>query len=276
MLRRLVICSAALLIFSIPSAEAQQENQTQDRGGGQRGGGRRQWGGGGGGFRRGGMGGGGALGILGMEKVRKELKISDEQRKQISRLQAESREAMREAFSSSGGGRGGPGGSGGEGEDPFAAMRKKMGEINAKSEKKIPEILKPEQIKRLDQLRIQREGVRSLLRPEVAKKLGLSAEQDSKIKELLPTAFGGRGRWGRGGGRQGGGRPSWQEMQEQRQKQEAQALAVLTKDQTASFDKMKGEKFEFPPPQWGGGRRGGGGGDRPNRPQRPQRPQRPS
>jgi hypothetical protein len=156
-------------------------------------------------------------------------------------------------------------------------MRKKTGEINSNAEKKLAEILKPPQMDRLNQLRVQREGVQALLRPDVAKKLGLSDEKKGKIADLLPRGVGQRGGWGRGRRGQGGGRPSRQEMQERRKKQEAEALALLTTTQQTAFEKMKGQKFEFPAPQWGGpGGRSGGRGDRPERPQRPQRPEKPS
>ncbi len=48
-------------------------------------------------------------------------------------------------------------------------------------------------------------------------------------------------------------------MEEMRKKSEERLASVLTKDQKDKLEAMKGAKFEFPQPSFGGGRGGPGG-----------------
>ena len=224
---------------------------------------------GGGGGGRGGFGGrgGGGLGSLTrMEEVQKEIKVTDEQKAELTKLA----EAARAA---------GPGGGGApfdfeafnklsdeEKAKQMAERTKAREEQTKKSDEAIKAILKPEQVARLSELRVQREEVAALAREEFQKHLGLTAEQVAKIKTLTdanrPAGFGG-GRGGPGGG----GNPAdmseedrqklFDEMKAKREAYNKDMAAVLTADQTAAWEKAKGAKFEFPA---GGGRGGPGGG----------------
>lgn len=179
------------------------------------------------GSRTGGFGRGRVLSLLRMEEVRVELGIDDKQQDLIDDLQEETNEAMRD---------------------------------------RLAEILRPDQSERFEQLRLQRDGSRSLMRSDVVEALGLSEAQRLRIRELLPSGFGSGGSRGGGGGGRQGGQGSFRQIREQRAKQEAEALGVLTDEQRANFQEMKGAEFEFPQRQWGRGRGGSG------RPQSPDRP----
>jgi hypothetical protein len=205
-----------------------------------------------------GFGGGGLGGLVAMPEVQKELKLSEGD---AARLVAAINELRPR--------RGQGGGFGDfqnlseeERQKRMEEFRKQMEENAKKIEDKIKSSLTEEQWKRLNELRLQREGVLALERPDVAEKLNLTQEQKDKIKELmadLRPQFGpGRGRRG-----EGGGPPNFEEMRARREKATADILAVLTPAQKSTWETLQGAKFEFPRPQFGGP---GGGGRRGNRP----------
>jgi len=244
--------------------------QGQGRGGG----------GGRGGFGGGMMGGGmmgGVTGLVMMEEVRKELKLSEEQETKIRDMGAE---MMQQAFGGFGG-RGGAGGGGGNRPDfqnmseeerkKFRdEMQAKVAEQTKKAEESLKKVLTPEQNVRLNELRLQREGVQALGRAEVAGALKLTDAQNEAIAEILEAARPQRG--GPGGGGPGGGfgrnlsdeerAKMREEMEARRKKTQEDIELVMTEDQKAAWTKMQGAKFEFPErPSFGGGfGRGGAGG----------------
>lgn len=242
--------------------------QGQGRGGG----------GGRGGFGGGMMGGGmmgGVTGLVMMEEVRKELKLSEEQETKIRDMGAE---MMQQAFGGFGG-RGGAGGGGGNRPDfqnmseeerkKFRdEMQAKVAEQTKKAEESLKKVLTPEQNVRLNELRLQREGVQALGRAEVAGALKLTDAQNEAIAEILEAARPQRG--GPGGGGPGGGfgrnlsdeerTKMREEMEARRKKTQEDIELVMTEDQKAAWTKMQGAKFEFPErPSFGGGFGGGFG-----------------
>jgi len=242
--------------------------QGQGRGGG----------GGRGGFGGGMMGGGmmgGVTGLVMMEEVRKELKLSEEQETKIRDMGAE---MMQQAFGGFGG-RGGAGGGGGNRPDfqnmseeerkKFRdEMQAKVAEQTKKAEESLKKVLTPEQNVRLNELRLQREGVQALGRAEVAGALKLTDAQNEAIAEILEAARPQRG--GPGGGGPGGGfgrnlsdeerAKMREEMEARRKKTQEDIELVMTEDQKAAWTKMQGAKFEFPErPSFGGGFGGGFG-----------------
>ena len=237
------------LIVTVASAQ----EQPAGRGRGGFGGGRGFGGPGGGMFNS-------PVGLLGMAEVRKELNVTEEQNKQIDEA-LEPVNQLRGSFNFQ------------ELQNlneedrqkRLEEMRKKGDEANKTAEEKINKILKPDQLARLKQLSLQRQGVYALTRPEVAKELGLTAEQREKIQKVQESAR-----------PQGGGQGNFQDlseeerqklrtqMRERQEKVQAEMLAVLTDDQKAKLTELKGKEFDFPPPQFGGrpGGPGGAGGER--------------
>jgi Spy/CpxP family protein refolding chaperone len=230
----------------------------------------------GGGRGRGGFGGGFGRGgssissLLRMEEVQKEISVTDEQKAALEKA-AEERRAQREQ-------------GGGfnfqelqnlseeERAKRMAEFQKTMEEATKKADEQVKALLKPEQVARLNQLRVQQEGLGALNREDVQKELGLSEEQVGKIKAATEAR----------NARPTGGPPNFQDaseeelrkMREEREarvkKYEEEMKAVLTADQTAAFEKMQGAKFTFPagggfggPGGGRGGRGGPGGGGRP-------------
>jgi hypothetical protein len=243
MLRCKSVAGALALVLVVSLASAQDQPRGRGRGGF----------GGGRGF--GGPGGNSPTALLRMQEVRKELNTSDEQNKEIDGVLAKADEA-----------RGGfnfqdlQNLSDEERQKRMEEMRTKTEEANKAAEQKLDKILKPEQLARLKQLSLQRQGVNALTRPDVAKELGLSQEQQDKIQKIQEGAR------PQGGGFGGGQNLSdeerqkrFAEMQQRQEKAQADMLAVLTDEQKTKWADMKGKDFTFPQPQFGGP---GGGGQR--------------
>lgn len=272
---------SALLATSLVSplsVSAQQEGQNRQRGqGGPGGRGGFNFGGPGGGF-----GGGGLMGLVQMPEVQKEIKLTDDQKGLVETMAKDLREGGqrpdRESFANL---------SDEQRRARFDEMRKAAEERAKQAEEGLKAALDEPQFARLNELRIQNEVQRigvyvALGRTEVADQLKLSQDQKDKIAKIAEAnrpQFGGRGPGGPGGQRPEGGqrpqgqdgqRPDFQaiaaEMRARREKAEGEALAVLTADQKASFQKMQGAKFEFPAPQFGRGPGGQGGGQPGQRP----------
>ena len=85
------------------------------------------------------------------------------------------------------------------------------------------------------QLRLQREGLRGLERPDVADELKLSEEQQTKIGNTLKAARESQS-----------GQNNRRRRRELSDEQKAQLLELLTDDQKAGWEKMRGDAFEFP------------------------------
>jgi hypothetical protein len=249
MMRRSLIVGVAVLFATASVAFAQGQGQ-RGQGQGQRGQGQ---GGQGQGQRGQGFGGpgGGVTGLLAMPEVLKEIGVSDDQKGLIADMLQDLRPAG--------------GGNRQDSQNLSPEERQKRAEERTKKADEMAKmILEPKQLDRLNQLRIQRDGVAALERAEIAEKLGLSKDQKDKIAQLREASRGERG--GPGGGGQGGQRGQGGGSQEDREKARAEAqarrdkanadvLAVLTASQKETLEKMQGKKFEFPQQQ---GRRPGG------------------
>lgn len=233
----------------------------------EQGGGQGERGGGRGGFGFGGRGGGGGIaGLLRMEEVRTELKVTDDQNTKVRAAGEEVRNGLQPPdvdFASLQD----------ASDEERQAARTKMQEYMAKVDKemraKLAGILDETQMKRLQGLWAQRAGaVEALNNEEIGKELKLTDEQKTSLKTQLDEQRaqmrggfgGGRGRGEAGGGGGGGGGGFRERMEQARKASDDKAMAVLSDEQKAQFDTIKGAKFDFPPPQFGGGRGGEGGG----------------
>jgi hypothetical protein len=230
-----------LMLAALATAASSQEPRGRGRGPG--------------GFMFGGPGGpnNSAVMLLGMREVQQELAVTDNQRKQIDELMRDVQAQMRASFGAV------------DFQDlatlteeqrvqRFDEARKKADEANRAADEKLSTILDAKQTERMNQLRLQREGITAFIRPDIAKRLGLNDEQLAKIREIeesLRPPFGGPG--GPAGPGGFGGPPDFAQVQAQRQKARAGALTVLTDSQRDAFAKMTGKEFIFPEPQFGFG-----------------------
>lgn len=201
-----------------------------------------------GGFGFGGFGGGGGglLMLLRMEAVQKEIKATDDQLASLRKLGEEMRGGgERPNFGDM---------SQEEREKAMSAMRERMEKANAK----VAEILKPEQVARLEEISIQMRGTMALADPKVVKKLGLSEDQQKKLQEVQQANAAAMREAFQGGDREA----ARAKMQDLRKQSTEKVMAVLTSEQKAAFEKLKGAEFKMPEGAFG--RPGGGrGGNRP-------------
>ncbi len=246
--------------------------------------------------------------LLGAKQVRKELKVTEEQGKKLDGVlasYAEEARKIRPQRSRGGFDRGGRGGRGGErGGDQRRRRRptddddkddkgtevslqerperpsdeerekarkeyeKKRAALEAKFEKQIAEILKKEQVTRLNEIHYQQQGVRALLMASTVKTLKITKDQTKKIEEIIKKGSDKR-RELFSGLRRGGERPDFTEI---RKKMDAltketfkEAVASLKKEQQEGHKKLTGKPFELDRRalfQRGGSERGGRGGAR--------------
>jgi len=214
---------------------------------------------------RGGFGGGRSFGfsetaLLGNEQVQKELEISADQTAKITKIREESRSQFApfpEGFR----------------DLPEAERTAKMTEMRTKNEAamkeirgKINEVLLPDQRERLKELAIQAQGTGALFNPETAEALKLTDDQKKKLETIREESAAKMRELFSGGRGQGG--PSEEartKMAEIRKESGDKSLAVLTTEQAAQFEKMKGEKSSIDFTQMRGGP-GGGRGPGGNRP----------
>ena len=134
-------------------------------------------------------------------------------------------------------------------------FRTKMETLGKQIDERAARILEPQQRERLNQIRLQSEGVRAFERPEVADTLGLSQAQREKIAKIQQE-------WPFRPDQTGlhtlqelpkeGGHEVLAEIREEGEKvrqKEAKAkddtLAVLSLEQKEQWEKMQGKKFEW-------------------------------
>lgn len=187
--------------------------------------------------------------LLSMPEVLQEINVSDEQKGQVEKMIEDLRAA-----------RGGGGGNRGDFQNlsdeerraRFEEFRKQREERSKKEEDAAKLVLKPEQLDRLNELRLQRAGASALERSEVAEKVGLTQEQKDKIASISQEARRDGGGFNRDASQEER-RQAAAEARERREKTNAEILALLTPEQKTKWEEMQGAKFDFPQ------RRGPGG-----------------
>ena len=101
--------------------------------------------------------------LTNVTKVQEELGLTEEQKQQLNDLRTTNTDKQRELY---------------------AEVQKRAAELNQQAEEAAKKLLDEKQGVRLEQLRLQREGLSGLAWPEVAEKLGLNAEQRDKLTNL--------------------------------------------------------------------------------------------
>ncbi len=267
-LSRLLLVGCFISVAA-PFSVGQGERPQRGQGGGGPGGGGP--GGGGRGFGGGGFGGGGGIAsLLTIKEVRDELKMDEEQVKEMEAFTKELGDEMRTQFAGVGGGRGGPGGGGPGGGGPgggapggaapdMTKIREAMSNMQLKSESKLGDVLDPVQMDRLVGLFIQRDGVRTLSSKTISTRLEITEAQKAKIADQEKAAGEEMRSLFAGGG--GGGGFDREKMDKMRKDSEEKITGVLTAAQKAKMEELKGAKFEFPAQTGRGGPGGGRGGN---------------
>lgn len=209
----------------------------------------------------GGFGGGfGKTGLIGNEQVQKELKISDDQKKKLDEITSAYRDETRKLVP-----RDTP-------RDQFRAKyeetKSQRDKLTADAEAKIDGVLAIDQKERLDEIVVRIAGANGLQQDKLAEKLGLAADQRAKIKAVFEEQTKKReaDREAARNNNTGGGRPDFaalrERMETERKETTEKVTAILTADQKAAWEKMKGEAFELKFERGPGGQ--GGRNRRPN------------
>jgi hypothetical protein len=199
---------------------------------------------------RGGQGGFGinTLGLLAQQSVQDELKLSDDQKKQVAEHVEKQLAAAGDL----------------QGLDR-EERQKKMQERTKANDAAIGGILTGDQLARFKQISLQQRGPRAFSDPEVATALGLTSDQKDKIKGIEEVAQGetrGLVQGAAGGGDRAEAR---KKMESLRQATNEKLQGLLTPEQQEKWKSLAGEPFkgEIRRPQFPGGNRGAGA--RPNR-----------
>jgi Spy/CpxP family protein refolding chaperone len=136
-------------------------------------------------------------------------------------------------------------------------FRKQAAERTKTEKTKLAEILLPNQMKRLNEIYIQQLGTRALDDEDVATELKITAEQKTqvaKVREESQAQMRELFTAGAGGDREA----ARAKFTEARKASDEKILAVLTADQKAKLEELKGKPFELPE----GARGGAPGGNR--------------
>jgi hypothetical protein len=172
--------------------------------------------------------------LVSMPEVREELAIDEEQALFLDALVADLRDQQRTAFS-----RGLDGPERRDPESQFEEFRERLQELHRQSEQLLLAVLEPEQVSRLNELRVQYEGIRAFAREDFNAALELTDNQQDQVRKILATTASVRGR------RRGDSAESV-----------AKIKSVLTEGQLAKWEEMKGDEFTFPERSRRFGRRG--------------------
>jgi Spy/CpxP family protein refolding chaperone len=182
--------------------------------------------------------------MLRTEEVQKELKLTDDQNTQIDDLAIQLQSDALELFSSL------QDLSEEERKTELPNLMKKFDEKGKELQAKVDKFLDAKQNARMKELSLQQRDAEALADDDVIAALKLTDDQKKKLREVqeeaarqveeaLKPLLGGGG----GGGDLGDIRTKMENM---RKELSEKALAVLTTEQKAQFEKMKGPKFDFP------------------------------
>lgn len=116
-------------------------------------------------------------------------------------------------------------------------IREALGKVQQKYQKQLGELLERQQTERLSQIRLQMQGPTAIASADVAEKLGLSREERRNVQTALRELF--------QGARQGGGRPSAEQRANLREKLETKLKEILSEEQLAKFNELKGKPFDL-------------------------------
>jgi Spy/CpxP family protein refolding chaperone len=174
------------------------------------------------------------------KEVQEELKLTPEQVKKVKALFEEMRQQVRKRMEDA------------EKLDPatqddrekrFERRRKSVAAVTTKATQALSQILSPEQVKRVNQIGLQRLGVLAFNDPEVQQELRLTPEQKGKLKEITAKEVQDM--------RNSFPTPQVRDAEETRKKvirrrQEAmeKALAVLSAEQREKWQDLMGFEFE--------------------------------
>ncbi len=182
---------------------------------------------------RGGRGFGGGAALLSNKGVQKELKATDEQAEKLNTFAREMMEKQRGEFQNL--------------RDLSQEERGEKMQQMARAHavelvKGMGGILKPEQVKRFEQIQLQQSGAGAFSSPRVQEGLKLTDDQKTKLGEI--TEESGRSMREAFQGSQSDREGAMKKFVELRKQATEKAVGVLTGDQKKAWKEMTGEPFE--------------------------------
>lgn len=222
------IAAAVIVAMVSQVAVAQREEGRGGRGGRERG--------------PGDGGGPSSVRLATMKEVQTALKLTDEQKEKIGKINDQMRDDVRKAFEDGNG-------------------RDKMQELNESASGKLHEVLDEGQQKRLMGILIQIGGANATIDPAVAKELNITDDQKKKLGEARQSNGEAMREAFEGARDQNGSREEMRaKFEKMREDANKKLMEVLTSEQQEKLESLKGEKVEIDMSQLRGG--GGPGGDR--------------
>jgi hypothetical protein len=160
-----------------------------------------------------------------LHEVQADLKMTEEQRTRVAEINDQLGEDRRALW--------------GTGFGRFSEIRGDLEKLNTEASADVDEVLDDSQRKRLQEISIQQNGTRSLHDDDVIAVLGLTEEQQTKLKaageensKAFEEAF------------SEGGRENWRERAgELAEQSDKRLLAVLTDEQKTKFEALKGTEL---------------------------------
>ena len=184
------------------------------------------------------MGGGpgGGLMLLTNKSVQQELKVDDTQAEKLNSFAQGLREKQGEQFQKL---------QDLSQEERRAKMQELGQAMSAEIRKGLTDLLKPEQVKRFEQIQLQQMGVLGApAMPRVQEALNLTDDQKSKLRSIQEEQQESMRELFQGGGSGGDRAAAMQKISELRKKGNDKAMALLTDSQKASWKDLTGEPFE--------------------------------
>jgi Spy/CpxP family protein refolding chaperone len=178
------------------------------------------------------------------DNVQVALNVTPEQKEKIETINRELRDSRREVYDRA--------------EGDFRAAQGEMEKLNQDASAKLADVLEEDQQKRLLGISIQVNGAAALNEPAVAKELNVTDEQKAKLAEVRESNMRAMGESFRDLRDQELSREEMgAKLQELQKESDKKLLAVLTSDQQAKLEELKGEPVEVDMSQFRGGFRGG-------------------
>jgi len=162
-----------------------------------------------------------------LEEVQAELKLNDKQQEAVAELNRELNEQRMELFQDAGGDR--------------AKIREGIAKLNGEITDKFNRELDEAQQKRAQEIYVQVNGPVALQDEKIAAALNLSEEQTEKLQAARDES---RSEFMNAGLRDLDEEEAEKKIKELMKSRDEKLLAVLTEDQRAAFDKMKGAKIK--------------------------------
>jgi len=206
-----LVLAMGLVVLSISPAQAQGQGR--------------------GGFGMG--GGGGAAGLLSNKGVQEEIKATSSQAEKLDSFAQNLREKQREQFQKL---------QDLSQEDRREKMQELTRNANAEVRKGVADILKPEQVKRFEQIQLQQAGVAAFATPRVQEDLKLTDDQKAKVRQINEDLAASVREAMQGG--QSDRAAAMQKVTELRKQGLEKVTAMLSDDQKSSWKELIGSPYE--------------------------------